>query len=180
MSKLRWWIALGAVAVAVTYAIALGKGAVDDRAEDQKTIAALAQQVRSLGGTPVAGPKGDAGKDGTDGVPGPQGPPGQNGSDGKDGTDGSDGSPGPTGSPGVPGAQGVKGETGSPGPTGPVGPTGPTGPQGPQGIPGPQGEKGDKGEPAGTCPEGYQWTAVEYQGETGVWCKKIEEGDGDG
>jgi hypothetical protein len=111
----------------------------------------LAQQVRDLGGKPVAGPKGEPGVgvtgppgvDGEQGVPGPSGSPG---SDGEDGRDGVDGSPG------------ASGEPGPVGPTGPAGAQGDPGPAGPQGEPGPAGRDGVDGEdgaPGPNCPEGY-------------------------
>lgn len=151
MKALRWWLVVVTLSVAFAYGLAYGQGLADrlDRAERDRT--ALAQQVRDLGGTPVAGPKGSDGS---------------NGKDGRDGTNGNDGGPGPVGPSGTPGAdgepgpagpQGVQGEPGVQGVQGPVGPSGAPGPVGPQGPAGPQ---GDKGEPAQACPEGYSGTIV--------------------
>jgi hypothetical protein len=116
--------------------------------EKDNDIAALSQQVRSLGGKPVAGPRGEPGASvtgppGPQGVPGPSGAPGPSGSPGKDGVDGTDA----TGEPGAVGA------------TGPAGPQGEPGPAGPQGEPGPAGVDGRDGQ---TCPEGYSLQAPKW------------------
>lgn len=123
--------------------------------------AALASQVRSLGGQPVAegkpgdqGKTGPAGQTGPQGPVGPQGPPGVagrngvtppcalllggcQGAAGKNGTNGQPGPVGPAGADGKEGPPGKDGQPGAdstvPGPTGPTGPTGPAGPTGPQG-----------------------------------------------
>lgn len=120
-------------------------------------VAALAQQVRDLGGKPVAGPRGEPGKT----VVGPQGPKGDQGEPGSPGASGSPGktgTPGKTGATGEPGAVGPTGPAGAVGPTGPQGPqgdTGPAGPAGPQGPQGPQGEQGPQGPAGPNCPDGY-------------------------
>lgn len=124
--------------------------------DNAKAAAALADQVRRLGGrpvvkpstlpTPVVGPKGDAGIPGVVGAVGPQGeqgPPGPRG---------------PRGATGARGPAGVDGQPGTPGPTGPrgeQGPAGPPGPQGERGEPGPPGDRGPQGQSGPTCPDGY-------------------------
>ncbi|MFD2421681.1 hypothetical protein [Amycolatopsis pigmentata] len=122
----------------------------------------LAQQVRSMGGTPVVEPaspgpqgpqglKGDTGATGASGAQGPAGPPGPQG------LTGATGPAGPSGAPGVNGQNGTDGATGATGPQGPQGATGPQGPAGPQGPPGPQGQ-------AGQPPSG--WTTSYPDGST--------------
>lgn len=142
-----------------------------------KAAAALAAQVRRLGGrpvvkpsalpSPVAGPKGDAGIPGAPGSVGPQGEPG------------AVGPRGPRGATGARGPAGVDGQPGQPGPTGPrgdEGPAGPPGPQGERGEPGPQGERGEQGPPGPTCPAGYSaqtrtiHTDEQPAGETVIVC----------
>lgn len=148
-------LALGGVIAWIILSI---QGMTDDIQQKDADITALAQQVRSLGGKPVAGPRGQAGKSivgpkgdkGDPGPAGPSGPPGPSGSPGEDGDDGSDGTEGAAGEPGTVGA---------------TGPAGPAGPQGEPGPAGPQGEKGDTGEqgPAGpTCPDGYSLQTPSY------------------
>ncbi|WP_258904877.1 collagen-like protein [Actinokineospora sp. UTMC 2448] len=91
----------------------------------------LANQVRDLGGIPVAQPvvgaQGPAGEQGPQGLPGEPGPTGPPGKDGRDGTPGRDGAPGKDGAPGTDGAPG---EPGVAGPQGPAGPPGPACPEG--------------------------------------------------
>ncbi|MFI8301580.1 collagen-like protein [Streptomyces nigra] len=121
----------------------------------------LAQQVRDLGGKPVAGPRGEPGRS----VVGPSGPPG---------VDGVDGSPGPSGSPGADGSDGTAGQPGPVGASGAAGPAGPPGPQGEPGPAGPQGEQGPRGEqgPAGqSCPEGFSWQTPSYDPDARV-CRR--------
>ena len=148
MKALRWWICLGVLAVALAWGLVQIKDVTDRLDQRDKTIAALSQQVRSMGGTPVAGPKGDAGQDGQTGPPGPTGPAGPVGDKGADGKDGKDGD---------------KGEAGPPGPSGPSGPPGPQGPTGPQ---------GDKGEPAEACPVGYTGETVQVAGKDYFMCRR--------
>jgi hypothetical protein len=133
-------------------------------------IAALSQQVRALGGKPVAGPRGEAGKS----VVGPQGPQGETGPSGPPGPSGSPGETGKNGADGKTGAAGATGAPGEPGVAGPTGPAGPAGPRGETGPAGPQGEKGEPGErgPAGpTCPDGYSLQAPSYDPDALV-CRK--------
>lgn len=126
----------------------------DMRAKDAD-IAALAQQVKGLGATPVAGPSGSPGKAGATGSRGQKGDTGETGPSGPPGPSGLPGKTGATGSPGPVGASGAAGQPGAVGATGPAGPAGPAGPQGEAGPAGPQGEKGDQGDPGPSCPDGY-------------------------
>lgn len=179
----RTVVATWALGVVTAGAIASGI-VVSDHVLDQLDQAradrnALSAQVIRMGGTPVAGPRGEAGTDGRDGDRGPQGLPGRDGADGVDGVPGSvgpTGRPGPTGAPGTRGDQGERGDAGPPGPAGPQGDPGPTGPVGPQG---PEGPKGDAGESV-MCPVGYtpvERTFAFYPGETYSVCKKIDNAE---
>lgn len=124
-------------------------GQADYREEAQangKKVDALADQVRSLGRTPVAEQSGDdrlptliRGPRGEMGPVGPQGRPG------KDGANGKDGSSGPRGATGGTGAAGAAGDAGAPGAAGKDGAPGPPGPKGEPGPPGPKGEPGKDG-----------------------------------
>ncbi len=162
---LRWAVTVVALAAVLGAGLAWTKRTADQVSELQRDRRALAAQVRSLGGVPVAGPKGDdgaAGADGRDGLPGQAGADGKPGSDGKPGTDGRDGKTG---------AQGKPGADGKPGVQGPPGPAGPQGPVGPAGLKGDKGEPGEKGE-AVMCPPSYE--AVEYHERGADWigCRK--------
>jgi len=168
---LVWWTGLVVVSVAVAFAIVYAMRVQGDVDQLRKDRGALAQQVRDLGGTPVAGP---SGKDGEKGEQGPQGAPGT------PGRYGADGSPGPSGSPGAAGADGSDGADGKTGPAGPSGPLGPAGPTGPQGERGEKGETGDKGDPGVimVCPEGYVQDTVRiipYDGEYTVCRKEVDD-----
>lgn len=170
MKAVRWWAIVVALSVGVAYAIAYGRGLSDrlDRAESDRT--ALAQQVRSLGGTPVAGPKGD------DGMPGPAGPTGAPGPVGLNGVNGSDGSDGEAGADGAPGPSGSPGPEGAPGREGPAGSQGVPGPTGSPGIQGPAGPQGDRGPAANMCPSGYEGAIVvleEGGGQDYFLCRKV-------
>lgn len=167
------WFALGVVIAlsVLAWVVITIQGMAHDMKAKDADVAALAQQVRDLGGKPVAGPSGSPGKAGATGSPGAKGDTGNTGPAG---------SPGPSGSPGKNGATGSPGPTGKPGPvgaTGPVGPTGATGPQGATGPTGPQGEKGDKGDtgdtgPAGpNCPTGYSLQAPKWDPDALVCTK---------
>lgn len=147
--KVRRWVARGAVAVATAVFVVLVMTCLgrlsDHDAGQQSAIAALQDQVRSLGAEPVAGPTPTAG------------PSGRDGRDGKDGTDGTNTVtvitvPGPT----------VEGPTGPestvPGPTGPAGPQGPQGPQGASGTPGTNGVDGANGQPGQPGLSAYPFT----------------------
>lgn len=189
-----WWhtavyLVLFAILAAFTYSVLDDLtdriNSANERADvNEAGVAALADQVEGLGGTPVvtpedlpeAGADGLPGNDGDDGADGADGADGTNGVDGVDGTDGTDGDPGATGAsgtdggagasgtpgePGAPGSDGAAGAMGEPGPAGPQGEPGPAGPQGETGATGPAGQDGETGAtgetgPAGqTCPDGY-------------------------
>jgi hypothetical protein len=167
------YAALAIVAVAAFAGLAIWlQGLSRDLRVSNEARDALARQVQSLGGKPVAGPpgsrgepgqsvvgpKGDKGEKGDQGEPGPTGPPGK---DGEDGTDGADGV-GQTGATGVPGADGT---------AGPAGPQGEPGPPGPQGEPGPAGQDGADGRDGQTCPDGYSLQAPSYDPDALV-CRK--------
>lgn len=141
-------------------------------------IAALSQQVRALGGKPVAGPRGEAGKS----VVGPQGPKGDPGLPGPIGSTGPVGPIGPSGAPGKngiagsngvgqTGAAGTNGAAGQQGPQGEPGPVGSTGPQGPAGADGKDGVDGKDGRDGQTCPDGYSLQAPAYDPDALV-CRK--------
>lgn len=97
--------------------------------------AALAKQVRSLGGQPVA--EGKPGQSGKDGPPGPPGTPGRDGRPGKDGTT----------PPCLLSANRCVGPAGPPGAIGKTGPVGPAGKDGAPGEPGKDGAPGKEGLP---------------------------------
>lgn len=113
---------------------------------------ALAAQVRHLGATPVAGPRGAAGQDAT-GVPGEAGEQGLPGEPGQAGTPGSPGASGPPGASGQPGADStVPGPAGASGAAGTAGKDGANGQDGRDGT---NGADGKDGSPGPTCPTGY-------------------------
>lgn len=157
------------LAVAASLALALFVGTAaffwNQLEQTRQDNAALANQVRSLGGQPVA-----EGKPGDEGPPGPQGPQGIQGSPGPQGPPGAPGKQGPigitgqsprcllepskcVGAPGSPGEDGKAGADGKTGPAGPQGEPGPAGEAGPQGPAGPQGDPGAAG-PAGAAGRG--------------------------
>jgi len=146
---------LAAVVVLFVWTLTSIQSLGDELEQSRSDNAALAKQVRSLGGQPVAegkpGQRGDQGPMGPQGIQGPvgpQGPPGPIGITGQ--------SPrclleptrcvGPAGATGAEGGKGATGDTGSQGPQGDTGATGQTGPQGPQGEVGPQGPVGVDGK----------------------------------
>lgn len=138
-----------------------------DLESKDSAIAALSQQVRDLGGKPVAGPRGKRGEPGL-AVTGPAGP---------QGAAGPSGPAGPSGAPGKNGKDGAVGASGKPGTVGAAGPAGPSGPQGEQGVAGPvgpQGEQGPRGEqgPAGpACPDGYSLQVPDWDPDSLV-CRR--------
>lgn len=134
-------IVLGVIAL-VMGALLGALGYVDLRHDN----AALAQQVRQLGGVPLKSPR--------PGPPGEQGPPGETG---RQGVPGEGGAPGRRGAPGKTGPSGAVGASGAPGKDGAEGPQGPPGPAGPKGDPG---ERGPSGPPGPTCPSGYHVETV--------------------
>ncbi|MFB9925984.1 hypothetical protein ACFORO_12605 [Amycolatopsis halotolerans] len=144
----------------------------------------LAQQVRSLGGTPVvtppapgpSGPQGATGAEGRQGPPGPSGPsgpPGTPGANGAPGSTGATGTPGTPGTAGAAGTNGLNGSAGKDGAPGPAGPSGSPGPPGPAGPSGPQGATGNDGQP-GQPPSG--WTTT-YPGGVTETCSRAANFD---
>lgn len=168
MRTRNWLYAVGAVVViAVLVWVQFSIKALGNELEQTRSDnAALAAQVRSLGGKPVA-----EGKTGSQGVPGPPGPQGPQGVQGIQGPPGAPGKQGPigitgqspqclleparcvgpkgatgaTGADGTDGTDGTDGKDGAQGPAGPKGDTGATGPQGPQGPAGTNGVDGKDG-----------------------------------
>lgn len=162
-----------AVAVGILFAwILLSiQGMTHDLQKKDDAIAALSQQVRELGGKPVAGPKGEPGKSvtgpaGAPGATGPAGPVGPSGAPGKDGT------------PGAVGATGVPGAVGATGPAGVAGPAGPQGERGPAGQQGEQGPQGGTGPAGPACPDGYSLQAPIYDPDSLV-CHRDDDGSGE-
>lgn len=122
-------LAAATLAAVVTGFLVMTRDLKDERARNDL----LAAQVKSLGGTPVAGPRGSTGAAGLIGPPGPAGPPGASGQPGKDAPTITP-SPGPTGPPGPSGAPGT--DSTVPGPTGPAGQAGASGAPGKDGTDG--------------------------------------------
>jgi hypothetical protein len=149
-------------------AVVVGAGALFWKQLEQSRAdnAALANQVRSLGGQPVA--EGKPGQPGNQGPMGPQGPRGFQGPPGAQGKQGPIGitgrSPacllepsrcvGPKGATGETGAQGSKGDTGPEGAQGDTGPAGTDGKDGATGLKGDQGIQGERGATGDTGPQG--------------------------
>lgn len=140
----------------------------NDLEQSRADSAALAAQVRSLGGQPVAEPK--PGARGDQGPQGPQGPPGIQGPQGPAGIDGQ--SPQclflPTRCVGPKGATGNQGEQGTQGPKGDTGATGETGPQGPPGVDGKDGADGKDGTAGAAGKDGRGIATVSCQAD-GTW-----------
>lgn len=170
-----WWLyALGFLALVAslvwtqTSLRSLGNELEQTRADN----AALAAQVRSLGGQPVAEPKpGARGDQGPQGIPGPQGPPGIQGPRGPIGVTGQ--TPAcllePSKCVGPKGATGTNGKPGEDGTQGPKGDTGATGPKGDQGIPGVAGKDGVDGQPGAPGKDGVD--GKDGRGITSVTCQ---------
>lgn len=150
--------------------------------------AALADQVRSLGGQPVAeGKPGERGDVGPQGPRGPQGPPGIQGPRGPIGVAGQSpaclleptrcvGPKGAAGTDGKPGEAGAQGPQGEPGPAGEKGDQGPAGPQGDPGAAGPA---GPQGEPGATGPAGrgiVSGPTCIGSGQDSYWLTKYTDG----
>lgn len=159
-------VALGAAFAWIVLSI---QGMSSDLKDKDADIAALSQQVRNLGGKPVAGPRGASGKS----VVGPRGPRGSTGPAGASGKPAptSTPSPGPSGASGAPGKDGadstVPGPSGSPGADSTVpGPSGPPGRDGVDGADGKDGKDGSNGKP----PAGWTFT---YLGTT-YSCKPVD------
>jgi hypothetical protein len=168
-----------AVLSSVLLALLVGAGAFfwSELEQTKADNAALAAQVRSLGGQPVAegkpGSQGPPGPQGPQGPEGPQGPPGATGRQGPVGLTGQ--SPvclllpskcvGPKGADGSDGKDGTDGKDGAQGPAGPKGDTGATGPQGDQGVPGVDGKDG-RGVTKVTCQDDGTWLFTFTDGTT--------------
>lgn len=159
------WFALGALAIMTVLAwvvITVQSQSHDLRAERDYNRA-LAQQVRDLGGKPIAGPPGSRGEPGQS-VTGPRGPKGGAGASGKPAPTLTP-SPGPTGPPGAtvtgpPGADStVQGPSGPPGENA-TGVPGQAGQDGTDGRDGTNGTDGADGKP----PAGWTFTynGVQY------------------
>lgn len=126
-------------------------------------VAALREQVRSLGATPVAPAPEVRVERGATGDRGPAGPPGRDGRDAR-----------PASMDELVAAVSLFcGPTSCIGPQGPQGPAGPQGPTGPQGETGAAGPAGPPGEP-GPAPQSFTFTA---QGQRTFECT---DPDGDG
>jgi len=132
-----FWVAVvaGAVATSFVAMVAFGVRQSASRNEEriadaEVAVAALAEQVKSLGAEPVVtpedlgdvialpGPAGPTGPAGKSGDPGPAGPPGEPGTPGAPGEPGAAGQAGTDGSDGEPGTPGEPGAEGPPGPAG--------------------------------------------------------------
>ena len=159
-----------AVVCSIVLAALVGGGAFfwNELEQTRADNAALAAQVRSLGGKPVAegkpGARGDQGPQGPQGIQGPigpQGPPGPIGITGQ--------SPRcllePTRCVGPKGAAGSDGEQGTQGPKGDTGATGETGPQGLAGV---DGKDGTDGRDGANGKDGRGITSVSCQ-QDGTW-----------
>ena len=144
----------------------------DQIAAIETANAALAEQVRELGGEPVAE------ADGADmphliPIPGPAGRTGDDGPAGRNGRDGT--SPDPV--PGPPGRDGADGES----ITGPAGPKGDTGPPGKDGSNGKDGTNGSDGRGIVSidCNPDADWVVTYTDGTTQTItgpCRLIPEG----
>lgn len=166
--------------------------------------AALADQVRSLGGQPVAegkpGARGDQGPQGPVGPQGPQGPPGSEGKQGPvgvagqsprcllepsrcvgpKGAAGAAGSDGADGENGTDGKDGINGKDGAAGPPGEPGPAGPPGDPGPAGVAGADGKDG-RGVTSVTCQKDGTWLITytdSATSTTGGPCRIVVPGTG--
>jgi hypothetical protein len=130
--------------LAVAWIVLSVQGMQSDLRESNKARDALARQVESLGGKPVAGPPGSRGAPGKErvGAVGPSGPPGPPGKDAPTLTP----SPGPKGERGATGMAGANSTV--PGPTGPAGQnaTGAPGKDGQNGVDGSNGADGTNGK----------------------------------
>lgn len=169
---------VAAVGCSVVIAGVVGSGAFfwSELEQAKADNAALAKQVRSLGGQPVAegkpGSRGDRGEQGPQGI---QGPPGIQGPRGPIGIAGQ--SPAcllePTRCVGPKGATGSAGADGKDGTQGPQGDTGATGPKGDQGVPGVDGKDGadgtdgkdGRGIKSVTCQDNGDWL-ITYTDDT--------------
>ncbi len=146
-----YFLGLAALIVSLVWTQATVRSLGHELEQTRADNAALAAQVRSLGGKPVAEPKpGARGDQGPPGPQGPQGPPGIQGPPGPIGITGQ--SPrclleptrcvGPKGAVGSQGTQGSQGDTGA------------TGAKGDQGVPGVDGKDGADGAPGADGKDG--------------------------
>jgi hypothetical protein len=142
-------VAALALGCAVAWILLSVQGLQHDLRTSNDARDALAEQVESLGHTPVGGPPGSRGEPGQTviGARGPSGPPGPSGASGKPAPTLTP-SPGPPGPSGAPGASGQPGADSTiPGPTGPAGPAGQDGQDGASGAPGKDGTDGKDATP---------------------------------
>lgn len=163
-----FWIlvVIGGVSTGVLAAVILAISADTERTRNhvranEVALAALAEQVKTLGGDPVVQPNQLNPGSNVVVVPGPVGPRGI------DGKDGAAGEPGAAGPPGVTGTSGPPGTVGSPGDVGPQGPSGP------QGMPGPQGPEGPTGPSPGSFTftfEGINFVCTDPDGDGNYQC----------
>lgn len=159
---LTYWVSAAAVFGIIGWSTLTVVDMRNDLSKAERDRAALSQQVKDLGGTPVAGPRGSTGTPGRDGR---NGNPGTAGAAGRDGADGSSGTPGTAGADGKDGSDGADGKAGTDGAPGRDGAVGPKGDQGEQGIQGPPGPE---------CPEGYTPTHVPIDFRDAIVCLKTE------
>jgi len=154
------WIAAAAIAFGAGVLAAIVTAFLvmsQQSAQKDRDIARLAAQVKALGGTPVAGPRGATG---AVGLIGPSGPTGASGQPGKDA---------PTITP-SPGPSGPAGPSGAPGADSTV--PGPTGPAGQNGASGAPGKDGSNGAPPSA------WTYTDQDGNT-YKCVPVSDFDPD-
>jgi hypothetical protein len=140
-----------ALGVALAWILLSVQGLQDELRTSNDARDALAKQVQSLGGTPVAGPPGSRGEPGKTvigarGPTGPSGPPGE---------------PAPTITP-SPGPGGPPGPSGAPGADSTV--AGPTGPAGASGAPGQNGQDGKDGSDGTNGAPPSSWTYTDQDG----------------
>lgn len=162
---LTYWVSAASVFGIISWSTLTVVDMKNDLSRAEKDRAALSQQVKDLGGTPVAGPRGSTGTPGRDGR---NGDPGATGSPGRDGTDGTTGAAGAPGSDGKAGSDGADGAAGLPGRDGRDGADGAVGPKGDQG------EQGIQGPPGPTCPDGYTPTHTPINLRDAIVCLKTE------
>lgn len=152
-------LAAGMLAAVVTGFLMMSR----DLSAERRRGDLLAAQVESLGGTPVAGPRGSTGAAGLIGPSGPPGPAGASGQPGKAAPTITP-SPGPTGPPGPSGMPGAKSTV--------AGPAGPTGPSGADGAAGAPGKDGSDGSPP------TSWTYTDQDGNE-YRCTAVDNFDPD-
>lgn len=161
-------VGLGAVVAWILLSV---QGLQNDLRTSNEARDALARQVQSLGGKPVAGPPGSRGEPGkaavgARGPTGPEGPPGPAGKPAPTLTP----SPGPTGPAGPAGAPGADSTVA--GPTGPAGQAGADGTNGADGAAGQDGSDGKNGAPPSS------WTYTDQDGNE-YSCVPVDDFDPD-